>query len=88
MMSGDMLWFDGDKNASLVAKVQKALAYYTKKYQRRAELCLINDIDAQGVDVEEVSKACGITVKPAKNVLRFHLWMEVEESLPKAGSEQ
>ncbi len=87
MMTG-MLWWDGDKNASLAAKVQKALAYYTKKYQRRAELCLINDIDAQGVDLNEASKVCGLTVRPAKNVLRYHLWMGVEEPLPKAGSEQ
>ena len=50
-MQSGMMWFDNDKQTSLSAKVNKAAAYYRKKYGRSPNLCMVNPkmLDVIGV---------------------------------------
>ncbi len=87
MMNG-MLWFDNDPKTTMAAKIMKAVAFYTKKYGRNAEVCLVNEKDAQGVDLADISKSSTVLVKAIRGVSPSHLWIGFEEALPTAGGER
>ncbi len=59
------------------AKVQKAAAYYRRKYGRPPDLCLVNpgmlDRNGKGIAV------AGLTVRPYRPVLPGHLWIGFED---------
>jgi hypothetical protein len=42
MMNFGMLWLDDDHRASLVTKVDRAAAYYQRKYGQAANFCLVH----------------------------------------------
>lgn len=88
MMNG-LLIFDNDPKASLVEKIQAALVRYESKRKqggsligiselKPAELCLVNQKDAEAVNLDEASKACGVTVKTFRGVNQHHLWVGYE----------
>lgn len=67
-----MLWFDNDPKTTLSAKIIRAVQYYTEKYGRVPNLCLIHPAGAQG-DIG------GIRVRPYRPVLPGHLWIGIEQ---------
>jgi len=81
MMNG-MLWFD-NTSLALAAKIKQALAYYGRKYGKSAEVCLISNVDAEGVSLEEISKDCSLQVKASKTVQPNTLWIGFEELVSK-----
>lgn len=78
-----MLWFDNDPKSSVEEKIKKAVAYYLKKYEVKAEVCLINPSQAQGLELEKISVACGVTVRTFTGVTPSHFWVGVEEKVVK-----
>ncbi|GAB4418991.1 MAG: hypothetical protein Kow002_06290 [Anaerolineales bacterium] len=74
-MNTGMLWFDNDPKTALAVKIEKAVAYYRKKYGRSPNLCLINPGMAEG----ETPLEGKITVRPYRPVLPGHLWIGIEE---------
>ena len=76
-MHTGMLWFDNDPAVNLAAKVQKAAAYYRRKYGRPPDLCLVNPgmMDGKGKSIAIV----GLTVRPYRSVLPGHLWIGFED---------
>ena len=71
-----MLWFDNSKD-SLTVKIQKAVDYYVKKYNRQPDFCLVHPSMMEGnVRQLEVDK---ITVRPYRPVLPGHLWLGIED---------
>lgn len=75
-MHTGMLWFDNSKT-SLVVKIQKAVDYYVKKYNRQPDLCLVHPSMLEGnVRQMEVEK---ITVRPYRPVLPGHIWIGIED---------
>jgi hypothetical protein len=75
-MNAGMLWFD-NSNTTLAQKIQKAAAYYEKKYGRKPELCLVTS----GMTLPDtgVGEGMPITVRSSKFVLPGHLWLGIEE---------
>lgn len=76
-MTVGMLWFDNDPKTTLTQKIEKAMAYYRKKYGRAPELCLVNPsmlVDKQSPDIE------GITVRSYRPVLPGHLWIGYKDT--------
>ena len=73
-MHTGMLWFDNSKDAVQV-KIQKAVDYYAKKYQRTPDLCLINPVTLGGEKVE----IDGLHVRPYRPVLPGHVWIGIED---------
>jgi len=81
-MNTGMLWFDNDPKTALTAKIERAVAYYQKKYGRKPNLCLIhpNALNGEKPKADKtVSNASGVTVRPYRPVLPGHLWIGVED---------
>jgi hypothetical protein len=74
-MNAGMMWFDNDPKTPLAAKVIKAVQYYTNKYGRVPNLCLINP----SMLPEKAVEIASITVRPYRPVLPGHLWIGIEE---------
>ncbi|MEP7137299.1 MAG: hypothetical protein ABI904_20415 [Chloroflexota bacterium] len=73
-MHTGMLWFD-DSQTTLLMKIQKATAYYHKKYGRIPDLCLVHPNMLKDTKLDED----GITVRPYRPVLPGHIWIGVED---------
>jgi hypothetical protein len=83
-MNTGMLWFDNDPKTALAVKIERAVAYYFKKYGRKPNLCLIhptaleNPMDDGGTG--ETPDKDKIKVRPYRPVLPGHLWIGVEDN--------
>ena len=71
LMDIGMLWLD-DSKSSLEEKVQRAAAYYRKKYGRHPNLCFVN-----AGSLADKTQVAQIEIRPAKNILPSHLWLGV-----------
>ena len=82
-MNIGMLWLDDDKRRSFEEKVKRAAEYYSEKYGRFPELCLVNtamlagdSASAEDTDPAEENKKVGrIEVQPTQTVLLHHFWL-------------
>jgi hypothetical protein len=72
-----MLWFDNDPRTTLSVKIQKAMDYYSKKFGRIPDICLVHPsmLDT-GQKPFELGK---LTIRPYKPVMPGHLWIGVED---------
>lgn len=75
-MQAGMMWFDNDKKTTLAAKINKAAAYYRKKYGRSPNLCMVNP-----KMLDEKDKLDGkITVRPYQPIVTGHLWIGIDDN--------
>jgi hypothetical protein len=78
-MHTGMLWFDNSQTA-LTVKIQKAVDYYSKKYGRSPDLCLVHpsmlDASERSQRQLEINK---LTVRPYRPVLPGHIWIGIED---------
>lgn len=74
-MNTGMLWFDNDKLTDLATKVERAAAYYTKKYGRMPDLCFVHPSMLAG----PAAPARGIEIKATQQILPNHLWIGVHD---------
>jgi hypothetical protein len=78
-----MLWFDNAQNIDLKARIEKAVAYYRRKYHQEPNLCLIHpsttakDSSNTGELVPE--QVNGMTIRTYQPVLPGHLWIGIED---------
>ena len=85
-MDTGMLWFDNDPKKSLDVKVQQAADYYWKKYGRNPDLCLVNPGNLIKANPQPESMLAGkVVIRPLRSVLPGHLWIGVDEKIPRAG---
>jgi len=75
-MTSGMLWFD-NSNTTLAQKIQKAAAYYEKKYGRKPDLCLVHP--SMFLPDTGVGEGMSLTVRPYRPVLPGHIWIGIEE---------
>ena len=68
-----MLWFDNSKT-TLEAKINKAVDYYTKKYEEKPNLCLVHPSMLKGPIIID-----GIEVRPYRPVLPGHIWIGIKD---------
>ena len=73
-MHTGMLWFD-DSQTTLDTKIQKAMSYYSKKYGRTPDLCLVHP----NMMKDEQPKEGKITIRPYRPVLPGHIWIGIED---------
>jgi hypothetical protein len=76
-MNIGMLWFPTNKTLTLEQKIVQARDYYTKKYGRKPDLCLVHP----GMMEENQGKIeiPGLTVRPYRPVLPGHFWVGIED---------
>lgn len=72
-MNYGMLWFDNDPKTDLPQKVQRAAAYYRKKYGQAPNVCMVNPNMVKG----EKPKSEEVEIKASDAILPHHLWIGV-----------
>jgi hypothetical protein len=74
-MHTGMLWFDNNPKDGLKTKIEKAVAYYRRKYNHEPNLCLIHPsmLEKEGFDLG------AMTIRPYRPVLPGHLWIGIED---------
>lgn len=93
-MNVGMLWFDNDIKAELTAKVERAAAYYLKKYGVAPTVCFVHPTmlakgnlqPAQTADTAEllekkVLQTGNIEVRSNRSILPNHLWIGITSTL-------
>lgn len=76
-MHTGMLWFDNDPKTALSVKIQKAMDYYSKKFGRIPDICLVHpSMLDNGQKQFDMGK---VTVRPYQPVMPGHLWIGVED---------
>lgn len=80
MMVGIQL-YENDARTSLEQKVNAAKELHRKKAGFDAKICLVSEKNAEGVDFAQVSKACGLIVKPTRLLPIHHLWIGEEKEI-------
>ena len=73
-MDVGMLWFDNDPKSDVVSKVQKAAAYYRKKYGENPNLCFVHPSMLPEIKPE----AGEISVHSNTTMLPNHFWIGVQ----------
>jgi len=73
-----MLYFDNASTETLEQKVEKAAAYYEKKYGRRPNHCLVHRGALSESETGEIL-VNGVTVREFRPVLPNHLWIGMDE---------
>jgi hypothetical protein len=68
-----MLWMDFS-NSLLSVKIQKAVDYYTKKYGKSPNLCLVHPSMEK-----DVTQLGDVTIRPYRPVLPGHIWIGIED---------
>jgi len=76
-MHTGMLWFDNDPRTTLSVKIQKAMDFYSKKFGRIPDICLVHPsmVDSG----QKQTKLGKITIHPYRPVMPGHLWIGVED---------
>lgn len=75
-MHTGLLWFDNNSTIALTLKIEKALAYFRKKYGYEPNLILVNPSMLK----EEKPEIGKITIRPYSPVLPNHLWIGIEDN--------
>jgi hypothetical protein len=84
-MNTGMMWFDNDPKTTLDVKVQQAADYYRHKYGRIPDLCMVNPgiLEKSPLQVGG-AKSGKILIRPLRSIMPGHLWIGVDEPLPRA----
>ncbi|MBC8331641.1 MAG: hypothetical protein H8E28_06645 [Anaerolineae bacterium] len=70
-----MLWFDNDKNSELNTKVERAAAYYQRKYGQSPNICFVHP---SMIPVSEKQrKAAVIELRTSQSLLPNHFWLGI-----------
>jgi hypothetical protein len=75
-MQEGLLWFDNDPRHKLVDKVGQAASRYKNKFGHKPTVCYLNAADFD----DQASEVNGIRLRSASNILRYHLWIGVENN--------
>lgn len=76
-MHTGLLWYDNDPRTTLGVKIQKAMDYYSKKFGRKPDLCLVHPSMMEGGKVHfELGK---LIIRPYRPVMPGHFWIGVED---------
>jgi hypothetical protein len=66
-----MLWFDNDPKTDLPQKVNRAAAYYRRKYGQSPNLCFVNPEMA----TTKKGNAGEVEIKTSPTILPHHIWI-------------
>jgi hypothetical protein len=83
-MKVGMMWFDGDSQIDLQARIKRAAVYYQNKYGKQPNLCVIHPSTTSANAPHVVA---GIDVRMSASVLPYHFWLGIDDqpsSIPDA----
>mgnify|MGYP000968553987 CR=1 FL=1 len=77
-MDTGMLWFDNDPQSDLQSKVNRAAAYYRKKYGKSPNMCFVHPSMMTQVKLEIGT----IATYPNPSVIPHHFWIGIQPRDP------
>lgn len=77
-------FYENDSSTSLEQKIKTVQELHRKKVGLSAKICLVSVKNADGVNFAELSKACGLVVKPTRTLPIHHLWIGEEREMEEA----
>ncbi|MCH7480460.1 MAG: hypothetical protein IIC79_03600 [Chloroflexi bacterium] len=80
-MNFGMLWFDNDPKTGLSEKIEKASAYYRKKYGQIPNQCVVNPSMLSDGEVNSPD----LKVSASPTILPNHLWIGFNTAIKQAG---
>ncbi len=76
-MHTGLLWYDNDPRTTLSVKIQKAMDYYSKKFGRIPDLCLVHPSMMENSKGQvELGK---LVVRAYRSVMPGHFWIGSED---------
>ena len=73
-MTTGMLWFDNDPQIDMRTKLNRAVAYYQKKYGQTPDLCYVHP----SMMLENPIRSAGVDVQTDQMILPNHFWIGVK----------
>lgn len=70
-MNTGMLWFDNDPQIDIRSKINRAIAYYQKKYGQTPDLCYVHPSMLPGNSIFST----GVDIQPDQMILPNHFWI-------------
>jgi len=75
-----MLWFDNDPQIDIRTKLNRAIAYYQKKYGQTPDLCYVHPSMLPGNAI----RSSEIDVQPDQMILPNHFWIGLKANAASA----
>lgn len=75
-MNTGMLWFDNDPQIDIKTKINRAIAYYQKKYGQIPDLCYVHP----SMLADKPNPSSGVDVQADQMILPNHFWIGLKAS--------
>jgi len=75
-MNIGMLWFDNDPQIDIRTKLNRAIAYYQKKYGQTPDLCYVHPSMLPDKNINST----GVDLQPDQMILPNHFWIGLKAS--------
>jgi hypothetical protein len=75
MMNIGMLWYDNDPKVALKEKVERAAAYYRRKYGRIPDVCFVHPKMLGSLPEQRVGTESEVAVRSNRLIQPGHLWI-------------
>ena len=75
-MNIGMLWFDNDPQIDIRTKLNRAIAYYQKKYGQTPDLCYVHPSMLPDKNINP----SGVDLQPDQMILPNHFWIGLKAS--------
>jgi hypothetical protein len=75
-MNIGMLWFDNDPQIDIRTKLNRAIAYYQKKYGQTPDLCYVHP----SMLPDKNTNPSGVDLQPDQMILPNHFWIGLKAS--------
>ena len=79
-MQTGLLWYDGDPNRGLVAKIEDAARRYREKFGQTPDTCYVSSVSLSKGGAQPTVSGISLRVVPVANVLPNHFWIGIEEA--------
>jgi hypothetical protein len=79
-MQTGLLWYDGDPNRGLVAKIEDAARRYREKFGQTADTCYISNRVVADAGMQQTLSGLAVRVIPSKTIMPHHFWVGREEA--------
>ncbi len=79
-MQTGLLWYDGDPNRGLVAKIEDAARRYREKFGQTADTCYISNRAVADAGTQQTLSGLAVRVIPSKTIMPHHFWVGREEA--------
>jgi len=79
-MQTGLLWYDGDPNRGLAAKIEDAARRYREKFGQTPDTCYISNRAVTDAGMQQALSGLAVRVVPSTTIRPHHFWVGREEA--------